>query len=300
MRPSAECGSDSSASCQNETNVGGFTDGGAPGRGQRIGARARTRGAHPRADLAGGARSAPRPLAGEPHAAQQALPRPRTGSSRRPRPCRARPAARRKPLDVQVDSRRFVGVKLTRRVGLRRDHRPAGRRARPGELTLARHDVDAVVEAVADLVDGLRAARRRGGVGARRQHRRQRRRASASSPVPRSSAGATCALADRLEQRPRRARHGRERRDRAHDRRAVVRRRARPTRVRGRHDRRGRRLRARRARPRDHDARLGPRPRRSPAARPQRAALRRGASRMLHRDAVDPEHHRAGRHRARP
>ena len=95
-----------------ETPAGGFSDDGAPRRGQRLGARTRARGAHPRPDLARRARSPPRPLAREPHPAQQALPRPRLvhRGGRAVQGATGRPA---KPLDVRVDSRRFVGVKLT-------------------------------------------------------------------------------------------------------------------------------------------------------------------------------------------
>ncbi|GAA1769914.1 ROK family transcriptional regulator [Agromyces humatus] len=61
-----------------------------------------------------------------------------------------------KPLDVQVDSRRFVGVKVTGEsaFGVITDLR-AGALGQ-GERSLAGHDVDAVVEAVSDLVAGLR------------------------------------------------------------------------------------------------------------------------------------------------
>ncbi len=82
-------------------------------------------------DLAGGARSPPRTLAGEPHAAQQALPRPRlVHRGVRDRAGRDRPtgqAARRAGRLAPLRRR-----EAHRRVGLRRDHRPARRRARPG------------------------------------------------------------------------------------------------------------------------------------------------------------------------
>ena len=62
------------------------------------------------------------------------------------------------PLDVQVDSRRFVGVKITGEsvFGVITDLRAGA--LDHGELTLPGHDVDVVVEAVADVVDRLRAA----------------------------------------------------------------------------------------------------------------------------------------------
>ena len=61
-----------------------------------------------------------------------------------------------KPLDVQVDSRRFVGVKLTGEsaFGVITDLRAGA--LDQGERRLAGHEVDAVVDAVADLVAGLR------------------------------------------------------------------------------------------------------------------------------------------------
>ena len=61
-----------------------------------------------------------------------------------------------KPLDVQVDSRRFVGVKLTGEsaFGVITDLRAGA--LDQDERRLAMHDVDAVVAAVADLVAGLR------------------------------------------------------------------------------------------------------------------------------------------------
>ncbi len=63
-----------------------------------------------------------------------------------------------KPLDVQVDSRRFVGVKITGEsvFGVITDLRAGA--LDHGERTLPGHDVDVVVESVADLVERLRAA----------------------------------------------------------------------------------------------------------------------------------------------
>jgi len=60
------------------------------------------------------------------------------------------------PLDVQVDSRRFVGVKLTGEsaFGVITDLRAGA--LDQGERRLVTHDIDAVVAAVVDLVAGLR------------------------------------------------------------------------------------------------------------------------------------------------
>ena len=292
-----------SASCQNETNVGGVTDGGAPSRGQRIGARARAGGAHPRADLAGGARSPPRPLAGEPHAAQQAVPRPRLvhrgvrdrAGRDRPAGHAARRAGRLTPVrrrEAHAASRPSACITDLRAGALDQGERPladARRRRRRRR-------------AVADLVGGAPRRRRRRGGGRPGWASASAATSptSASSRARRSSAGATCRSPTGSSSElgvPVTVENDVTALTTAEQWFGAVRG---TTRLRRRHDRRGRRLRARRARPRDHDARLGPRPRRSPAARPQRAALRRRAPRMLHRDAVDPEHHRAGRHRARP
>src|SRR4029453_10983679 len=66
------------------------------------------------------------------------------------------PAPPAKPLDVQVASRRFVGVKVTGEsaFGVITDLRAGA--LDQGERRLAGHDVDAVVDAVAELVAGLR------------------------------------------------------------------------------------------------------------------------------------------------
>ena len=161
-----------------EQTWGGFTDGGAPDRGQRIGARARPGGAHPRPDLA--RRSSAVASASRRRASRGSASRSSTaaGSSRRRRRVQGATGRPAKPLDVQVDSRRFVGVKLTGDAGLRRDHRPAGGCARPG-VSAARlaHDVDAGRRCGGrPSSTGSATATGRTALGARRQHRRQRRR----------------------------------------------------------------------------------------------------------------------------
>lgn len=70
-----------------------------------------------------------------------------------------------KPLDVNVDARRFVGIKLTgdSALGVLTDLRASA--VRRAERPLAGHEVDTVVSTVAALVDELRDGTRISGVG---------------------------------------------------------------------------------------------------------------------------------------